>query len=117
VFLLNASSVDSAQIVIYSGTAWRPDAGKVAILVELGHECLAEHVNEEEAANANVLGFARYRNGDDPPSKLVELVCHANSSATAVTAARRLFEEAGFEVAVCTDHVGRIIKPACRAQI
>jgi len=108
-FLLNQSSADSAQIVLYSGGRWRPDAGKLAILIELQHECLAEHMDEEDAANANVLGFARFRNGDDPPSKLMELVCHSNSSEAAIAAARGLFEGAGFEVAVCTDHVGRIV--------
>jgi 3-hydroxybutyryl-CoA dehydrogenase len=105
------SSAEEADIIVYSGsvTGFTPDAKKVAILIELQHECLAEHIGEHDPASANVLGFARYRNGDDPPSRLVELVHHRNSSHAAIEAARQLFEAAGLETAVCSDQVGRII--------
>jgi 3-hydroxybutyryl-CoA dehydrogenase len=39
----------------------------------------------------------------------VELVRHSNSSETAIAAARQLFTEAGLEIVVCGDQVGRII--------
>jgi 3-hydroxybutyryl-CoA dehydrogenase len=109
VFLSSQAGGGAAEIAIYSGTSPKPDPRKAAILIELGHECLSEHVREEEPAYANMLGFARYRNGDDPPSRLVELVRHSNSSTSAVAAARQLFEVAGLEVVVCGDQVGRII--------
>lgn len=108
-FLAGAAGAD-ADIVLYSGAAYRRDAGKAAILIELGTECLAEHLdNLDDAADANVLGFARYRNGDDPPSPLVELVRQASTSEAAVDAARAMFEAAGLQVAVCADQPGRII--------
>src|SRR6516225_5315257 len=95
-FLHGASTADGAEIVLYSGIALRPDPGKAAILVELGHECLAEHIDDKQSASSNVIGFARYRNGDDPPSRLVELVRHSTSTDSAIAAARQLFETAGF---------------------
>ena len=108
-FLRNQSEAAAAEIVIYSGACFTPDPGKAAILIELGHECLGEHISEQDPTHANVLGFARYRNGGDPPSKLVELVRHSNGSETAVAAARQLFIDAGLEVVVCSDQAGRII--------
>jgi 3-hydroxybutyryl-CoA dehydrogenase len=108
-FLRNRSSADAAEIVIYSGVRFKPDAAKAAVLIELQDECLGEHVDDREPSHSNVLGFARYRNGDDPPSKLVELVRHSNSSATAIAAARQLFTAAGLEAVVCSDQSGRII--------
>lgn len=106
---LPQSDADAADIVIYCGARFRPDGQKAAILIELQNECLGEHVDDHDPACANVLGFARYRNGDGPPSKLVELVRHANSSETAIVAARELFVAAGLEVVVCSDQAGRII--------
>ena len=86
------------------------DPAKTAILVELGTECLAVHTGEPAPpALANVVGFARYRNGRDAPSDLVELVRGAQSDAAAVAAARALFEGAGLAVAECADQVGRIV--------
>jgi 3-hydroxybutyryl-CoA dehydrogenase len=108
-FLRGASSADAAEIVLYSGTAVKPDPGKAAILVELGHECLAAHIDDEGSASFNIVGFARYRNGDDAPSRLVELVRHSNGGDSAIAAARQLFETAGFKVVVCGDQVGRIV--------
>ena len=108
-FFRDRSETEVAEIVIYSGTQFKPDPAKAAILIELQNECLGEHVDDRDQANANVLGFARYRNGDDKPSRLVELVRHASTSEAALTAARDLFTRAGLEVAVCSDQAGRII--------
>jgi 3-hydroxybutyryl-CoA dehydrogenase len=108
-FFCARTEPDAADIVIYSGTRFKADPAKTAILIELLHECLGEHVNDRDPANVNVLGFARYRNGDDKPSKLVELVRHSNTSDEAISAVKGLFGGAGFEVAVCSDQPGRII--------
>jgi len=108
-FLRGQSDADAAEIIIYSGARFKPYPGKTAILIELQDECLGEHIDDRNPNCSNVLGFARYRNGDDPPSKLVELVRHANSSEAAIAAARELFSAAGLEVVVCSDQAGRII--------
>jgi len=108
-FLQKASAFDAADIVLYNGVAVKQDPKKAAVLIELLDECLTEHIDDREPTNANVLGFARYRNGDDPPSQLVELVRHRNSSESAIAAARQLFEAVGLTVVVCGDQVGRIV--------
>lgn len=109
-FCAKASPLESAEIVIYSGAAVQPDPAKAVVLVELQNECLAEHIGEDaDARHANILGFARYRNGVDAPSKLVELVCRPDSSNSAIAAAKTLFGEAGLETVVCGDQAGRII--------
>jgi len=78
--------------------------------VELGTECLGVHAGEQSGdEGSNVLGFARYRNGSDPPSKLVELVRQPRTRAEAVAAAKAVFEAAGLTVVVCADQAGRII--------
>ena len=107
-FLKDAVAADGADIVILSGAAFVADAGKTAILIELGNESLAEHIGDD-AQHGNVLGFARYRNGDDAPSQLVELVRPAAASDGAVAAAMALFTQAGLEVVVSADQIGRII--------
>ena len=93
-----------------SGPAIQPDESKQAILVELDIESLGVHTGElagEEGSN--FVGFARYRNGEDAPSDLVELVRQPNTRESAIDAARKLFEEAGLEVVVSADQAGRII--------
>lgn len=81
-----------------------------AILVELYTECLGVWTGESRAEEgSNVLGFARFRVGDDDPSDLVELVRQPGTSPEAIAAATQLFESAGFTVAVCMDQAGRII--------
>ena len=91
------------------GTA-AADPSRVAVLVELGTECLGVHTGERAGEEgSNVLGFARYRNGDDPPSPLIELVTQPRSDAGAIAAARDLFEAAGLTVVVCGDQPGRIV--------
>jgi len=107
-FLLAAS--ESGEVTVHLGTAPVADDSKAAILVELGTECLGVHTGEAGGEEgSNVLGFARYRNGSDPPSQLIELVRQPNSKAEAVEAARAVFEAAGFTVAVCADQAGRIV--------
>ena len=107
-FLDGASN--EGEVAIYLGAPQLPDESKAAILVELGTECLGVHTGEAEGEEgSNVLGFTRYRNGDDPPSPLVELVRQPNTPESAVAAARAVFEGVGLTVAVCADQAGRII--------
>ncbi|WP_416139199.1 3-hydroxyacyl-CoA dehydrogenase family protein [Halomonas sp. HK25] len=81
-----------------------------AVLVELGTECLGVYTGENRGEEgSNVLGFARYRQGDAKPTRLVELVHQPNSEAEAIEAARALFKGAELEVAICTDVPGRIV--------
>lgn len=106
---LGGASADG-EVVLYLGVVHEPDPARKAILVELGAECLGVHTGEGYGdEGSNVLGFARYRNGDDPPSQLVELVIQPNSDPAAIAAAKAVFEQAGLEVAVCADQAGRII--------
>jgi 3-hydroxybutyryl-CoA dehydrogenase len=106
---LEGASAD-AEVVLYLGASHVPDSSKKAILVELGTECLGVHTGEGYGdEGSNVLGFARYRNGDDPPSKLVELVVQPNSDPAAIEAARALFEKSGLEVVISADQAGRIL--------
>ena len=106
---LDAAAAE-ADVVLYLGAPLVEDADKAAILVELGHECLGVHTGEQAGEEgSNVLGFARYRNGDDAPSNLIELVRQPNTQAAAIEAAKAVFEAAGFEVALCADQAGRII--------
>jgi 3-hydroxybutyryl-CoA dehydrogenase len=106
-FLSKATSAEDAEVLIYAGVPFAADPARIAVLVELEDESLAEHLGEEGPANA--LGFARYRNGDDAPSQLIELVRQPTSSDTAVEAARTLLEGAGFQVVVSSDQIGRIV--------
>ncbi|MCR6732785.1 MAG: 3-hydroxyacyl-CoA dehydrogenase family protein [Afipia sp.] len=109
-FHAKASTAENSAVVIYSGVAVRPDQAKTAILVELGNECLAEHLGGiEENGQINILGFARYCNGNDSPSNLVEVVRQPNAGDAAIAAAKNLFENAGLQVAISADQIGRII--------
>ena len=106
---LAGSSADG-EVVLYLGTPHVADSSKKAILVELGTECLGAHTGEGYGdEGSNVLGFARYRNGDDPPASLIELVVQPNSDPAAIAAARAVFEAAGLEVVVSADQAGRIL--------
>ncbi len=105
-----AGTNDGADVVIYLGAPHEEDSSKAAILIELGTECLGVHTSEDSGREgSNVLGFARYRNGTDAPSKLIELVRQPNTPRSTIDAATKVFEYAGFEVAACTDQAGRII--------
>ncbi len=83
------------------------------VAIELGNECLGVHIDDDDGP-ANVVGFARFRLGDDEPTKLVELVRKPYTSAEALTAARAAFEAAGLIVAVCNDFPGRILNRLVR---
>lgn len=100
-----AGAVREASVTIHVGGTVEPDDAKAAVLVELTTECLGVHTGEDAGSEgSNLLGFARYRNGDDPPSNLIELVRQPNSAQSAMDAAR-----AGFQVVVSADQQGRII--------
>lgn len=105
-----AGASEDGEVAVYLGAPHKPDDAKVAILIELGTECLGVHTGEAEGEEgSNVLGFARYRNGLDAPSDLVELVTQPKSDPDAIAAAKTLFEVAGLTVAMCADQAGRII--------
>lgn len=106
-FLQGAVAADKAEVMICCGVPYAPSP-HAAVLIELHNECLGVYTGEDAAAS-NVLGFARYRNGNDAPSGLVELVRGPLTSDEAVMAARAVFEDAGLTVVVCTDQAGRII--------
>ena len=109
-FLTRGVGPSDAQVAIHLGSLLKPDASKRAILIELGNESLAVHTGEDTSDDlANVVGFARYRNGDDPPSNLVELVRRPWTNDSAVEAAREVFTAAGLVAVVCADQPGRII--------
>lgn len=107
---LDGAAPEGDVIVYLSGSRYVADQTKTAILIELDLECLGVHTGEASGEEgSNVLGFARYRNGDADPTNLIELVRQPRTSATALAAAKQLFEEAGFSVAVCADQPGRIV--------
>jgi 3-hydroxybutyryl-CoA dehydrogenase len=106
---LNGATTNG-DVAVYLNAPFATDGTKTAILVELETECLGVHTGQQAGEEgSNVLGFARYRNGDDPPSKLVELVRQPNTEENAIAAARAIFEAAGLAVVVCSDQPGRII--------
>ncbi len=105
-----AAAAEAGEVVVYLGQTVVADPNKTAILVELGTECLGVHTGEDAGREgSNILGFARYRNGLDEPSQLIELVRQPNSAQSAIAAARSVFESAGFTVVVCGDQAGRIV--------
>jgi len=114
--LIDTATHDGSVVILIGAGAGAALAGirnrdaRTAIVVELGTECLGVHTGESRGTEgSNVLGFARYRLGNEPPTNLVELVRQPNSSAEAVAAAKATFEEAGLTVAVCNDFPGRIV--------
>lgn len=111
--LHDGAGADGDVVVITganAGAGLAPDPAKAAILVELDRDCLAVHIGEDDRAEtANILGFARVRIGDDPPSDAVELVCRPHTSQDAIEAARAVLAGAGLTVAVCGDFAGRIV--------
>jgi 3-hydroxybutyryl-CoA dehydrogenase len=106
--LKGVASSDDAEVMIYCGVEPQFNLKKTAILIELGTECLDEHLDDESAIT-NVLGFARFRNGKDAPSMLVELVRRRQTSDSAISAARSVFEAAGLSVTITADQPGRIL--------
>jgi len=106
-----------AEVIIVMGaevgklTASLPQwKDKIAVLLELGTECLGVYTGESRGEEgSNVLGFARFRLGEGEPSNLVELVRQPRTNEAALGAAKQIFEAAGLQVAVCGDFAGRII--------
>jgi 3-hydroxybutyryl-CoA dehydrogenase len=80
------------------------------ILLELGEECLGIHTGESLGnEGSHVLGFARYKMGDDPATKLIELVKQPKSKDQSLETAKSFFESFELVVAVCADTPGRIV--------
>ncbi len=104
------SDAMDGEISIHLGGGYAPDASKRAVLVELDTECLGVHTGEDSGREgSNTVGFARYRNGNDAPSDLVELVRQPGTSTEALAASRAVFEAAGCDVVICKDLPGRIV--------
>ena len=100
----NAVGPKEADIIIYLGSPFVAMPDKRLVLVELGMECLGDHTGEDAGEEgSNVLGFARYRNGSDAPSALVEIVKQKNTHQASIDAARTFFEAAGLKTALCSD--------------
>ncbi len=110
-FLTGAVDAAKAEVLVYlGGSPIANDPARKLILVELGVESLGRHTGEASGEEgSNVVGFARYRNGEDAPSALVELVKQPKTEPAALDTAKTLFEAAGLSVVVCTDQPGRII--------
>lgn len=105
-----AGALQNGQAVVHLGGEYAEDKDKLCVLVELDTECLGVHTGEDMGREgSNVVGFARYRNGDDAPSNLIEIVRQPGTLPQAIAAARALFSAAGFAVAVCADRPGRIV--------
>lgn len=114
--LLQSATVDGSILVIVGADAGArfselAERGHyTTILIELGTECLGAHTGESRGEEGgNVLGFARYRLGDAPPSDLVEIVQQPHSGGGSIEEARALFESHGLRTAVCKDFPGRIV--------
>ncbi len=108
VFLDRAAG--TGDVTLCLGGAFRADPAARAVVVELHTECLGHHTGEDSGREgSNVVGFARYRNGSDAPTNLIEIVPQPATDPSAVEAARAIFEAAGFVTVVCADRPGRII--------
>ena len=103
------AAVHGGSVLFCLGGTFVADVERIAIAVELTDESLAEYTGDDNVTCANVVGFARFRNGEDPPSPLVEIVRQSATSQAAVDAVRAIFEDAGLTVVECTDQPGRII--------
>jgi 3-hydroxybutyryl-CoA dehydrogenase len=111
--LLQGATADGEVTLIIGKDAGRmlaPMKNRKAIMLELGTECLGVHTGESRGREgSNVLGFARFRLGEAPPTNLVELVKQPCTDPAALAAAKQVFESAGLAVAVCNDFPGRIV--------
>jgi len=112
-----AAAAPDANVVLLLGAdagaalrALRGPAAYLAVIIELGMECLGVHTGEARGTEgSNVVGCARYRLGDAPATDLVELVRQPQTTEAALAAARAVFEDVGLQVAVCGDAPGRIV--------
>jgi 3-hydroxybutyryl-CoA dehydrogenase len=116
-----AALVDGTGVVIvgeHAGAAYaalqQPERFDF-VAIELRHECLGVHVGESSAGStSNTVGFARFRLGDAPPSRLVEVVKKPSTSAAALAAACNAFSSAELVTVVCNDFPGRIVNRLVR---
>lgn len=114
---LTQGATEAGEIVVVVGAEVKRGLARIkdrdartAVLVELGTECLGVYTGESRGTEgSNMLGFARFRLGEGEPSNLVELVRQPNTASAALAAAKRLLEDAGLTVAVCSDFPGRIV--------
>jgi 3-hydroxybutyryl-CoA dehydrogenase len=119
---LTVGGNDSGEVLVIIGadagkmfSEYKDRERKLAILIELGTECLGVHTGESRGEEgSNVLGFARFRLGSGEASKLVEVVRQPRTPGSAVAAARQVFERVGLQVAVCNDFAGRIVDRLAR---
>jgi 3-hydroxybutyryl-CoA dehydrogenase len=112
----NLVESEAAEVIILAGSdagfalAGLDTAGKRAVLVELGTECLGVWTGESRGEEgSNVLGFSRFRLGKQQASDLVEIVRQPATEPDALDAAREIFESAGLQTAICNDMPGRIV--------
>ncbi|MFG1187690.1 MULTISPECIES: 3-hydroxyacyl-CoA dehydrogenase family protein [Xanthobacter] len=117
-FIDGATAEGAVLVLLGPATAARCSAPeRTAVLVELGTECLAAYEREEDPpASSNLVGFARWRLGANPPSDLIELVAGRTTRPDALDAAQAVFEAAGFTVSRCADRAGRIVDRLLRPQ-
>ena len=121
-FYLSVASDPAAKILTIIGENVRTAFAAIQhpeqydlILLELDLECLGEHTGEKMGSEgSNVLGFARFRMGIDPPSKLIELVKQPQSFEKSIQLATSFFESQNFIVATCADTPGRIVNRLIR---
>ena len=103
--IIGGDAVEVARALARTDTA-----GRRAVLVELGIECLGFHTDESGAgAPVNILGFARFQFGSMAATPVIELVRLRHTANAAISAASALFKAAGLEVCICNDAPGRIV--------
>lgn len=115
------AATDSGNGVFLIGTevaqAWPKAAeqtgDKAFVAIELDTECLGVYTGEDTGPS-NVVGFARFRLGDDAPTRLVELVKKPFTDPAAIAAVRQVLEGGGLVVVVCNDFTGRILNRLLR---
>jgi 3-hydroxybutyryl-CoA dehydrogenase len=109
ILLIIGQDVEQAYKAVSDASAYQ------LILLELGMECLGTHTGESLGEEgSHVLGFARYKMGDDPATKLIELVKQPKSNAQSLETAKSFFESLELVVAVCADTPGRIVDQLIR---
>ena len=115
-FLEQATGDENSGLIILgpdAGGAFRTLSGHRElpfVAIELGTECLGVHTGEDWGnEGSNLVGFARFRLGDEAPSNLIELVRQPKTFEHSITKAKAAFESAGLVVAVCNDFPGRIV--------
>ena len=92
-FFDNASKDGAGLLFIgqEAGAAFEESMDQTAdasfLAIEVGTECLGVHIDQDYGPE-NVVGFARFRLGDDAPTKLVELVRMPFTTEKALAAAR-----------------------------